>query len=144
MNILHQIDFKKLFNLSYIFESTPASTGLYKYLTILFGLMIIGAVVIFFFNRKDKDNYKKLKNNFFNLFLTTGIIGSVLIFLRFQEVPYLGSRLMLLILLVAFVIWSFFIGYYGFFILPEEIIKRKEKEHFEKYLPKSKIAKGKL
>ncbi|OGD56464.1 hypothetical protein A2V71_03725 [Candidatus Berkelbacteria bacterium RBG_13_40_8] len=140
MNIINQIDFKKLFNLGYIFESSPASIGLYKYLAILFSLMIIGAVVIFFFNRKDKDNYKKLKNNFFNLFLTTGIIGVVLIFLRWQEVPYLGSRAMLLILLVAFIIWSFLIGYYGFFVLPKEIIKIKEKEHFEKYLPHKRKA----
>jgi hypothetical protein len=134
MNIFQQIDLGKLFNPGYVFESTPNSTGLYQYLAILFGLEIIGAILITIFNRK-KSATKRVKSSFFSLFLSMGIIGLSLIFFRWQMIPYLGSRLVLVLLFIVFIIWSVFIFWYWLMILPKEMAKVKEQERFEKYLP---------
>lgn len=134
MDIIHQIDLGKFVNIDYIFESTPSSEGLYRYLLLLFGLEIIGAIIIAIFNRQ-KGIYRKLKNKFFSLFLTTGIIGISFIFFRQQQIPYIGSRLPLILLFLTFLIWFGFIIRYWIVILPKEISKKKEKEKFEKYLP---------
>ena len=136
MDIIHQIDLSKFLNFGYIFESNPSSEGLYRYLLIIFGVEIIGAVIVYFFNRQ-KGIFKKLKNGFFSLFLTTGIIGLTIIFFRQQQIPYLGSRLLLVLLLVTFLIWLGFIIRYWLITLPKEIIQKKQKEKFEKYLPKN-------
>ena len=67
--------------------------------------------------------------------LIIGFFGLALIFFRFEAIPYLGSRLMLLILFLVFLIWGILIIYYWLRIMPREIKKKKEKENFEKYLP---------
>lgn len=140
MDIIRQIDLSKFLNIGYIFESTPSFEGFYRYLLILFGLEIVGAVVVAIFNRQ-KGILKKLKSGFISLFLTTGIIGISFIFFRLQQIPYLGSRLLLILLLVTIIIWLGFVFKYWIVVLPKEILQKKEKEKFERYLP-SKAKKG--
>jgi len=140
MNIIHQIDLGKIINIGYIFETTPSPEGLYRYLAILFGLMIIGAIVIVILNRR-KSLTRKVKSGFFSLLLTVGIIGLSLIFFRFEEIPYLGSRLMLILLFFIIICWAAFIIWYWLVILPKEIAMIREKEKFQKYLPR-KAKKG--
>jgi hypothetical protein len=137
MNAIHQIDLGKLFSISYIFESTPNSEGLYHYLAIFFGLEIVGALAIAIFGRR-KSPTKKVKSGFFSLLLTTGIIGLSLIFFRWQAIPYLGSRLMLVILFLILICWAAFIFWYWLIILPEELAEVREQQRFQKYLPKKK------
>lgn len=120
---------------------SPAAGGLYQYLAIVFGLMIILSVVLFL--KKPAEIYRKLYGKVISLFLIVGLIGIALIFFRFEAMPYLGSRLMFLVLIFVFLIWFGLIVYYRLIILPQEIRQKKEKENFEKYLPRRKIeAKG--
>lgn len=140
MNFLSQIDPKKLLQKDYIFQITPDTDGLYKYLAIIFGLMLVTAVILIF--RKPKEIYRKLNSKLITLLLIIGFFGLVLIFFRFEAIPYLSSRLMLLILFLIFLIWGILIIYYRFMILPREIKKKKEKENFEKYLPGGKERKN--
>lgn len=132
----NQIQISKLFRADYIFDITPKTTGLYQYLGIGFVLLGLIALVLWWLNRKKP----KLKKEFFGkiiaLFTTTALLGLVLLFFRMQEIPYLASRLMMLSLLLMFVIWGGFIIYYRFRVLPKEFKKTKEKENFERYLPK--------
>ncbi len=132
-NFLSQIDFGKLFQKEYLLEINPDANGLYKYLTIVFGLMIILSVVLFL--KKPAEVYKKLYGKVISLFLIVGLIGIALIFFRFEAMPYLGSRLMFLVLIFVFLIWLGLIVYYRLIILPKEIKQKKVKENFEKYLP---------
>ncbi len=136
MNFLSQIDPKKLLQKDYIFQINPYTDGFYKYLGIIFGLMLVAAVILIF--KKPREIYRKLNSKLITLLLIIGFFGLALIFFRFEAIPYLGSRLMLLILFLAFLVWGISIIYYWLMIMPREIKKKKEREDFEKYLPGGK------
>lgn len=133
-NFLSQIDPKKLLQKDYIFQITPDPDGLYKYLGVIFGLMFALAVILIF--KKPKEIYRKLNSKLIILLIVVSFMGLAFIFFRYQAIPYLGSRLMLIVLFLVFLIWGISIIYYRLRIMPWEIKKRKEKENFEKYLPR--------
>ena len=138
MELFKNINPKKLFEPSYIFEKTPSANSDYLYLAIVFGLFIVLAIVFWFIYGKKKKNLpvlSSLQGRFFNIFFYTGISGLVLIFFRFQQIPYLGSRLFLLILILVFIIWSIYLLYFYFKILPQKISKFREEQIYNKYLP---------
>ena len=137
LNLLSQIKINKLFQPNYIFEATPAAEGLYLYLTILFGIFILIALAVVVIYRHPKyPIYQYLRSQLFNIFLLTGIIGLSIIFFRYQQIAYLGSRLMLLLLILMFFIWSGWLCLFCFIKLPKIIKEEQEKGKFEKYLPR--------
>ena len=137
--MFNQINFHKLLDTKYLSETFPKQTGLYQYLYIVFGLMIAGAVVFYFLKRKSNNKLtKNLYSQIFTWLLTIGLIGPLLLFFRYQQIAYLGSRIMLILLILVFVVWGIFILYIKFIVMPGEIIKQKAKEKYEKYLPKKK------
>lgn len=135
-NFFNQIQISKLFKVNYILVATPKSSGLYQYLIIIFGFLGLMALVLWFFFRKSQKLTKEFFKKIITLFVTTAILGVMLIFFRTQEIPYLGSRLMLIVLIIMFVIWGGFILYYRLVTMPKKIKIIKEKEEFEKYIPK--------
>ena len=142
--MFNQLDFKKLLDTDYLFETYPPTNGLYLYLVIIFAVFIFGAIATWWINRKNKSLvYRRLLNSLFNLLLTIGILGLFLIFFRWQEIPYLGNRIAFIILFFVTVIWGGYVGWYRLVILPKEIKIKSEKDRFEKYLPRPKIKKGK-
>lgn len=137
--MFNQINFHKLLDKKYLFETFPNETGLYQYLYILFGLMIAGAVASYLLKRKSNNKLiKHLYAQMFGWLLTIGLIGPLLLFFRYQQIAYLGSRIILLVLMLAFVIWGIYILYIKLIFMPGEIIKQKAKEKYEKYLPRHK------
>jgi len=138
MAFLSQIDLTKLFRADYIFELNPVATGLYLYFSIIFGILILLAVVFFFVSRRKNKIYHTLQRRAFIFFTAIGIIGLLLTFFRFEQISYLGSRLMFLVLMVVFVLWGGWIGFYIFFVLPKEKQKNFKKQKFIKYLPRQK------
>lgn len=142
-NFFNQIQISKLFKVNYILAATPKSNGLYQYLIVIFGFLGLAALLLWLFSRKLSNlelMAQKLKKEFFKkiiaLFVTTAILGLMFIFFRMQEIPYLSSRLAMLILIVMFIIWGGFILYFRLVIMPKKIKIIKEKEEFEKYIPK--------
>lgn len=142
ISIFNQIDPKKIFDLGRIFETTPESQGLYQYLAVIFGLIILATVILIFQARNKKPIFRNFYNQIVNLFLFTGITGEILIFCRWQGIPYLGSRLMLYILGLVFIIWGGYILWFRISVFPGKIKQLKEKEKFEKYLPKKRKVKN--
>lgn len=137
MSILNQINLSKIFDPNLVFEATPAPGGLYLLSLIIYGLLIISAIILGVISRRNPQSiYKKLWRQFIYLMLFTGLLGPVLVFFRWQSIPYLGSRLMVLILWIIAIAWLTQIIIYRIWLLPKEIQKIKEKEKFEKYLPK--------
>jgi len=147
-HILSQIDLSKLLNFDYIFKVTPPASGWYLYLLVIFILLILLALAsIWVIKRQDKV-YRKLQKQIFNSFLSCGIIGLFLVFCRFEQIPYLSSRLMLWLLTLVFIFLSGSILFYIRVILPEEKQELLKKQKFNKYLPRrrtdlSKKTKGK-
>jgi len=142
MNILKNIEIKKLFDTAYIFEKTPASLSNYLYLAILFGFLIILSVIFWYgYGRLKKKQplWRKIQMRVFNICFYTGLAGLFLIFFRWQGVAYLGSRFFLLSLLAVFIIWAMFIIYFRVLVFPKELAKFEEQEKFEKYLPSPRL-----
>ena len=137
-NFLSQINLAKLFQADYIFELSPAATGLYLYLLIIFGILIGLAVIFFFILRRKNKIYNKLQKRAFIFFTVIGIIGLLLTFFRFEQIPYLGGRLMFLCLTITFLLWGAWIGFYIIFTLPKEKKDLSKKQKFIKYLPRHK------
>lgn len=134
-NFFEQINFQKFLDKDYIFEPSPPPTGLYQYLAVIFGLFLIAGVIIAAQTRRKEEIYKKLFVRIVSLFLFTGTSGLILVFFRYEGIPYLGSRLLLLVLLAVFIIWALLVVRYKFLILPKEIRQYQKKKIFEKYLP---------
>jgi len=135
MAFLSQIDLTKLFRSDYIFEASPVASGLYLYFLIIFGIFIVLSVIFFFIARRKDKTYHKLQKRAFIFFVVMGIIGLLLIFFRFEQIPYLGSRLMFLALVLTLILWGCWIGFYVIFKLPKEKQKIFKKQKFNKYLP---------
>lgn len=137
--MLNQIDLTKLFDPNLIFEATPSPEGLYLDTLAIYGLLLSTAVILGIISRRNPQSvYKNLWRKFIYLSLFTGIIGPVLIFFRWQSIPYLGSRLAVLALWITTLFWLLQIIWYWLIILPREIKAKQEKENFEKYLPRQK------
>lgn len=126
---------EKLFQTSYLFEVTPNQEGLYKYLIFVFGALILAGLILIFKTKKQDKIWKKYFAKIINLYLVTGFIGLVLIFFRFEGIPYLGSRLFLLLLGLIAIIWLINIIWYRYKILPKKILDNEKEKIFNKYLP---------
>jgi hypothetical protein len=137
MNILSQIDLTKIFNPEFLFQASPDPGGLFLLTLVVYGLMIIGAIALGVVSRRNRGSkYRKLWRQFIYFMLTIGLIGPVLVFFRWQSIPYLGSRLVALALWIVALAWLLQIIFYWLFVLPQEVKAKIEKENFEKYLPK--------
>ena len=134
--ILDQFDPRKLINPNWLFETAPDIQGLYLYLGLIYGLFLIAAVALGVYSRRHRDSRHKFWSQIIYLLLLVGVIGLVLIFFRWQEITYLGSRILVVFLWLAGLIWLVFILFYRFVTLPKKIKVQEEKNRFEKYLPK--------
>ena len=137
-NFLSKINLSKLFRADYIFEASPVATGLYLYFLIVFGIFIVLSLIFFILLRRKNKIYHKLYKRASIFFLVIGLIGLLLIFFRFEQIPYLSSRLMFLGLAIVFLLWGGWIGFYIIFTLPKEKKELFKKQKFIKYLPRHK------
>ncbi|MFA6492717.1 MAG: hypothetical protein WCV58_01060 [Patescibacteria group bacterium] len=137
MNIafFNQIDFGKLIQKNYLFEATPTSDGLYKYLAIIFVVFILVGFTLIIKAKNIDKIYKNLYTKVINLSLFTGFLGLFLLFFRYEEISYIGSRFIFFVSMAAMVIWAITIIWYRFMILPKKIKEYEKKKNFEKYLP---------
>ena len=134
MNILNQFDLQKLFHFDYLLEANPSSDGLYPYLAIVFGLFLLVSFILVL-KAKKSLLYKKLNLKSANLFFWIGLLGLGLLFCRWQGIPYLGSRIVIVSLAGVFIIWGLIILRYKIFIVPREVKEYYKQKMFEKYLP---------
>lgn len=141
--MFQNLDLKKFLNTGYIFEKTPPSVSSYLYLAIVFGVFVaLGILCWLWYHQKAEYPFiKELRLKLFNLFFYSGLIGLVLVFSRWQGIPYAGSRFFMLIVLLVFVIWGLSIGYFRLVIIPREIKEFKKVKQFESYLPKKRKGK---
>ena len=135
------MNLEKLINLNYLFERyiiDGFSLPIKSFLIIIFIISIIIAIIS---GKKLKNNpgiMKKLYNKLQNWGWTTGLIGFLLFFFREVNTIYLGSRIWMIILLISSFIWILTIFKYYKKEIPKRKKNKKEKEAFNKYLPKQK------
>ncbi len=126
---------------NYLFELRPAVSGwALKAMLILFVVFCVAGIIIKIAQkiRKVESIEAKLLHKYFACFLTMGIIGLILTWLRYETVYILASRIWLLIWLVALVIWLVMIIRYQYKVVPIAKKRLEQKKLFAKYLPKKK------
>lgn len=132
------IDFNKLVSIKRIFETTPSPQGNYLYLTAFFGAAIIAGIIFKIVLAKNTSKYVRAYRKFFGLLLFIGISGLVMVFFRWQSIPYIGSRFALLVVALISLVWLLQILIYRFVSLPKQFRLKLEKEKLKKYLPREK------
>lgn len=124
-----------IFSNNYLFDPNPTATSkLYIPLLLVFGLMIILSIVI----SLQKPEVKKIVGGFFTPFISTGVLGLIYLFARYESLPYLSSRFFLVLVVVMFVVWEIILLIKTIRFAPTYLNSRKTEDRYEKYLPKAK------
>jgi len=138
---LSNLNLKQFFSADYLFRKNPPTMEFLPYIIGFFCLFaVLGFVLWSIYQRKDKKTpiYSKIKHKLFNLFFYVGIAGLILCFFSWQQIIYLGSRIMMLGLLAGFLVALMIFIYYRVFIFPKEVQKYYQKINFQKYLPRKR------
>lgn len=123
------------FTTEYLF-ATVAPTNKITFFVLLGAFVVF--IVLAYLTSISKKMHKQLKAWVFNYFLTLGVAGVIVSFFRSQSIPYVGSRLAMLIIILIAIIWYFAIVFYTLFKMPSEVKMTKNEEIYQKYLPKKK------
>jgi len=127
---------KDFFTTDYLFATqAPENQKLFLAVVGVFVLFIIISALIYY----NQKIHKGLKVRLFNFFLTVGILGLIFSFFRFEAIPYIGARIIILLLLLAAIIWYLAITVYTIAKMPGEVRIIKNHERYVQYLPKQKI-----
>ncbi len=136
------LNLRPLLNFQFWFDRTPAPLEASSS-RLLFGtfavMLILGAIIRMVATRRTEDRYVTATfNRVGQMAVTMGMIGLVLFFFTYQEIPFLGSRFWYLFWGVGLIAWITSIVYYIKKIVPEK--KKQEAELLErsKYLPGKK------
>ncbi|MFA4996009.1 MAG: hypothetical protein WC536_02615 [Patescibacteria group bacterium] len=126
----------EFFSKDYLFNpNTPSESRLYVPLIALFGTLIVFAIITKLVRNVE---VKKISERFFLSFLTMGVLGFFYLFFRYEELPYLGSRFFLLLILVVLFVWVLIDAIWTLRFMPKYKKEKKIEERYEKYLPKKK------
>lgn len=109
-------------------------------LLVLFAVCLVAAVVLSMVRElaHTSSAFKRLFKRLQTFFTTLGLVGFVILFFFWQQVPYLSSRFWLLVWLVVGLVWLGFIGRWGFIELPRSRAEAAARREREQYLPKRK------
>jgi len=123
-------DLNKLFNWSRLVDPLPDDG--WKFLWYAVG--ICAGLIILAIIRAFIPGDKTLKRKTESMLITVGLIGFLLIFFRYQEIPYFSARLLWLVLVGCALVWIILILYYRQVKLPKIILKQKVEERKKRYI----------
>ena len=122
--------------LSYWFSSRPGNLapGAIK----LFAVFIIALVVLGIYSYlrsgKKQELYRKIWGKVANFSVSNAVVGLILLFMFYENIPFLSARILGLFWVLIMLIWLYFI-----FRKVKEIPlikeKRKQEQEFKKYIP---------
>ncbi len=123
----------------------PLSQLLATTLLVVFGLCIVLAVVVSILaGRGSLDSVAvRLHRKLQSFFATLGVVGFIILFFFWQQIPYLSSRYWLVIWFIIGLIWLYFIGRFGFIEVPKRRAEIAEEQRRKQYLPERKKKKKK-
>lgn len=134
------LDFTKLWDKTYLFGPNPIELSRsdwgFFWLAVGFVLFSLIAKVLAIKSESESPD-KLLRNRFFHLFLTVGILLLLWSGMRFENIPWLSTRLLALLLLFLWLLWLAFIARYLFSSF------RVQKKAWEAELLKRKYLTGK-
>jgi hypothetical protein len=134
--------FSKFVDPDYLFEKTPPFPFQFLLpLLIFFGLMFLGGLIIpWVLRKKHKKSppFEKLAGKIQIPLITFSLLGFSLLFFRWQAIPYLSARVLLLILGLILLIWLIFLNLYLKKNFKKEYLLWQDELRKMKYLKSSK------
>lgn len=135
------IDWSKLINPAYLLEKQPgpAADAVFG-AAIFFALFLIASGFVWLsFVRRERTEpiYKSVRERTVRWLFTTGFVGLILVFFRWQSIPYFGTRIWLVLWLIAAAVWFLFVMNYLLKKFPKERKIDEERKTRERYLPKA-------
>lgn len=131
---------QEFFSADYLFNpSTPRESRLYIPLIILFGLLLVFCILIKIVRNLK---FKKLADRYFTSFLTIGILGFIYLFCRYEQLPWLGTRFFLLLILSVLFVWTVINLIWALRYIPKYKKEINISERYNKYLPKKKTGRS--
>jgi hypothetical protein len=134
--------FSNFINPDYLFEKTPPFPFQFLLpLLIFFGLMfLVGLVAPWVLKKRFRKSppFEKLAGKIQTPLITFSLLGFSLLFFRWQAIPYLSARVLLLILISVFLFWLISFSFYLKRGFQKELFQYQEELRKLKYLPSKK------
>ena len=131
------LDFTKLWDATYLFSFNSGAMSRSD-LIFFWGavVLLVAAVAVKVAALKSpKDSPKRfLSNRFFHLTLTTGVLILLWSAFRFQNIPWLSTHIVVLILWLSFLFWLGFIFWYYWRSFRSQHSEWQEEQTRTKYL----------
>jgi hypothetical protein len=125
---------KEFLSLSYWFALKPSILTGQKYLAAILVIMALLAVAAFIFRKLKKTPFNLYVASIYNFGLYNAIIGTALLFFRYESLPLLSSRFWL-------IIWILVDGWWMYYLtkkwhrISDDIKKIVEDKEYQKYIP---------
>ena len=129
----------KFFQPAYLFDLRPfTTTGAIKTMLIFFAVLTLIGIGVKIYEKIGKlEKFQaKLLEKIVSFFITLGLLGLGLSWLRYERVHILSARFWLIVWLIALIVWLYPILKYWIKIVPEAKKHSEERKLFKKYLPK--------
>lgn len=135
------MDLLKLFSPAYLFDAFPGSEFAFRWPAygVFLLLLVLGFMLPKFLSARPQA---KLEHEFFGglpfRLREFAVLGFIFTFFRDQNVPYLGMRVWMILVLLTFLVYLVYVwrNYQKNFAL--RIASKTEKKQEDKYLPKKK------
>lgn len=136
------VDISRIVSAGYLFESRPEpDSTLLLVLAGGFCLSLIGSGVVWLALARRAaalPPLESVRSRLTNLLFMSGLIGLFLVFFRWQGIPFMGSRIWLVLWLVVIVAWLVRLGFYLLKKFPNERRLFVSKRLYERYLPRTR------
>lgn len=130
-------DFTKLWDTKYIFGPNPVvfSRSDYVFFYAAAAFVVIAIIAKVLTLRTDTGNpIRKLWDRFYHLLLTTGLLMLLWAGARYENIPWIGTHFVVLVLLLIAAVWLGFILWYRLLHFPHERRHFQEESTKQKYL----------
>lgn len=130
------MDLSTLLTKEYIFSAVPpVESRLYLPLSIFFGLLVIAGFLLLIFT---KDQTRKTFGRYTTPSLLVGFIGLINLGSRYEQLPWLSSRFILVLAFTILFTWFFVLAMTLTKAMPQYKKELETNARYDKYLPKPK------
>ncbi len=135
------MDLLKLFSPAYLFDAFPGSEFAFRWPAygFFFLILVLGILAPKFFKQRPQA---KFEGEFFggipSRLMEFAALGLIFTFFRDQNVPYLGMRVWMILVVVGMLIYLVYVWRNYQKNFASHLVKKTTKKEVDKYLPKKK------
>ncbi len=116
----------------------PLGAGKWIWVGTFAALVLIALIIHWRTRTHPARSVTRLRAHLFNNLITSGILGLAYAFMRFEGIPNLSARIVVVGILSLLIIWGVIALVIGWYSIPKELHQLKNEELLRAYLPKQK------